>query len=190
MRARSVPRGFTLVELMVVVATIGILATVAIPSYSRIMLRVREAERTLHFADFKKQIVAHWRTTGKVPECFPSGWNPAPYNPAPKPQAFKKNMDSCWKQIPWSMDGKTMFTWYYGSWWATAPNGRPRQQFYIYSLGDLDRDGISSYIYLICMPDEMQDCLGNWYSYEGRCTYPSPDPDELNYYPCTSKTWP
>src|SRR5258708_5378982 len=54
---KSMQKGFTLIELMIVVAIIGILAAIAIPAYQTYTIRAQESE-ALGFADAAKVAVA------------------------------------------------------------------------------------------------------------------------------------
>jgi type IV pilus assembly protein PilA len=60
-------RGFTLVELLVAVAIVGLLAALAIPAYQRYTGRAQVAEGLQLAQGVKVAVAAHYAATGSVP---------------------------------------------------------------------------------------------------------------------------
>jgi type IV pilus assembly protein PilA len=77
-------RGFTLIELMIVVAIIGIIAMIAIPAYQNYLIRAQVAEGLSIVGPVKIAIAEYWEEQG----AFPADNNAAALEP---PSAYSGN---------------------------------------------------------------------------------------------------
>ena len=64
---KHINAGFTLIELMIVVAIIGILAAIAIPQYNNYIARTQVAEAMSLIAPVKIGLAEHFESTGDFP---------------------------------------------------------------------------------------------------------------------------
>ena len=64
---KRIQQGFTLIELMIVVAIIGILAAIALPAYQDYTVRAKVSEVMLAASGQKNSVAEFFQTRGQMP---------------------------------------------------------------------------------------------------------------------------
>jgi type IV pilus assembly protein PilA len=146
-RRTGLGRGFTLIELMVVVAIIGILASVAMPEFSRLVMRAKAAERYELMLRIKKAVADMVIQNGGLP-----GGRLDPnltWEPTGTPGAAKRMPN--WRSPGWvdifrsteEIEGAT-----YYSYKVEADDRVTPPTMTITAWGDLDGDGNPSFKFI------------------------------------------
>lgn len=143
---RTRPAGFTLIELMVSVAIVGILASVALPMFYNLQLRARQAERRTVMRSIRVALEDLWVRDGRFPDgtdasnSLTGTWNPA-FPPGMERRTFRTD-GAGWNRLTLNVEGRVYYSYYVYA----AVNGA-RRDYLVYAYGDLDGDSQFNVLY-------------------------------------------
>lgn len=101
--------GFTLIELMIVVAIIAFLAVISVPSFSRFLAKAKRAEAYMNLSSIYAAQKAYWAEHGKYSDTLDGqggiGWKPEGYKGGGAQEKFYYTYG-----FPSGSEGKNYFT--------------------------------------------------------------------------------
>jgi prepilin-type N-terminal cleavage/methylation domain-containing protein len=165
-RNRTLP-GFTLIELMIVVAIIGILAAVAIPAYNSYVRRSKASEVFNVMQGIREREEAYFAEYKRYTDNAVLPWTPfncAVNAKSANAQLWPSPLPAGWVDLGFVPDGPTYYTYrvlsayvngqYAGAFPAGIPGtpaamvGSARPWYVVEGCGDLDRDSILATYFL------------------------------------------
>ena len=133
-------RGFTLIELMITVAIIGILAAIAMPRYEHFLKRAKRAELPMNLDAIRSNEIGYHAEWDVYTTCAITPDEVPGRKAVPFPATISSDMD--WNQLGWTPDGKV-----YGQYEVVATDSYGLSATFEANVyGDIDGDGnLSNY---------------------------------------------
>lgn len=168
-------RGFSLIEVLMVIAIAGILASIAIPAFSGFTRKAKIAERRIVLESVRRDVYTTFSQTGRWPwGDGPGGtnWNP----PLPANGVFARaswvRSDPTWGNIAFTVD-QPLYCRY------LVHSGTPEYVMYVDVKCDLDADGDE------CTYSEGFSLIDG---HQLNCDIASPDPECTQHIPMSGRT--
>ena len=154
--------GFTLIELMIVVAIIGILASIAIPSFLNYQLTSKRAEAFANLSALSKAQKAYFAEFNDYVSVVAEPLGATGQGPTTE-KRDKSGIDAAFTDVGWVPDGDVYFDYD-----TVTPAGDPGMCapcvdgcFTAAAYGDLDGDGALS-VFLFAHPDAAGNFCTTW----------------------------
>ncbi|HVP28414.1 MAG TPA: prepilin-type N-terminal cleavage/methylation domain-containing protein [Myxococcota bacterium] len=147
MQARKRRTGFTLIEMMITTAIIGILAAIAVPGFALFQARSRRSESFTNLSAIGRSEDAYYAESGT----YVSTATSQPGHPFPWSKVvWTAAADTDFSAIGWRPEGAVYYDY--------AVNACTAARFTASAYGDVDNDGVVAYV-LLARPDSTgADC--------------------------------